>query len=89
MTDRRGKVHKYLGMTLDYKVRGQVEISMFEYVDEILAPFDRAEPRSGGTNTSAAPEDLFKVDDDCATLGTDKSAEFYNIVAKNYQTRET
>jgi hypothetical protein len=29
----RGKIHKYLGMTLDYTVRVQVKITMFDYVD--------------------------------------------------------
>jgi hypothetical protein len=57
MTVSRGKVHKCLGMTLDYEVRGQVKISMFVYVDEILAGFDKAELRSSGTKTSATPED--------------------------------
>ena len=36
MTVSRGKVHKYLGMTLDYTVAGQVQITMFDYVDEII-----------------------------------------------------
>ena len=36
MTVSRGKVHKYLGMTLDYIVPGQVQITMFDYVDEII-----------------------------------------------------
>jgi hypothetical protein len=30
MTVSRGKIHKYLGMTLDCTVRGQVKIIMFE-----------------------------------------------------------
>jgi hypothetical protein len=30
MTVSRGKVHKYLGMTLYYTVRGQVKITMFD-----------------------------------------------------------
>jgi hypothetical protein len=38
----RGKIHKYLGMTLDYTIHGQVKIAMFDYVDEILAAFDKA-----------------------------------------------
>jgi hypothetical protein len=38
----RGKIHKYLGMTLDYTVRGQVKITMFDYLDDILAAFDKA-----------------------------------------------
>jgi hypothetical protein len=45
----RGKVHKYLGMTLDFKGRGLVKISMFEYVEEILDTFDKA----GGTEGDA------------------------------------
>jgi hypothetical protein len=40
----RGRVHKYLGMTLDYTVRCQVNISMFNYVNEIINAFDKAEP---------------------------------------------
>jgi hypothetical protein len=43
MTVHRGKVLKYLGMTLDYSVKGQVQISMIDYIDEILSAFDKAE----------------------------------------------
>jgi hypothetical protein len=42
MTVSRGNIHKYLGMALDYTVRGQVKITMFDYVDEILTSFDKA-----------------------------------------------
>jgi hypothetical protein len=49
MTVSRGKIHKYLGMTLDYTVCGQVKITMFDYIDEILTVFDKAEPKGGGT----------------------------------------
>ena len=59
MTVSRGKVHTYLGMTLDYRVHGQVKISMIGYINEILAAFDKADPKGGGTKTSAAPENLF------------------------------
>jgi hypothetical protein len=31
MTVIRGRVHKYLRMTLDYTVHGQVNISMFDH----------------------------------------------------------
>ena len=33
MTISRGKVNKYLGMTLDYTVRGQVQITMIDLLD--------------------------------------------------------
>jgi hypothetical protein len=68
MTVSRGKVHKYLGMTLDYTVRGQVKITMFDYVEEILTAFEKADPKGGGTKSSAASENLFKIDEDCEKL---------------------
>jgi Zn-finger protein len=82
MTVSRGKVHKYLGMTLDYTVRGQVKITMINYVDEILTAFDKADPKGGGTKTSAAFENLFRIDEDCEKLQPNKAVEFHNLVAK-------
>jgi len=82
MTVNRGKVHNYLGMTLDYSVPGQVKISMQQYIDEILEAFDKAEPKGKGTKTSAAPETLFKVNEDCPKLKPDKAKMFHNLVAK-------
>jgi hypothetical protein len=82
MTVSGGKIHKYLGMTLDYIVPGQVKITMLEYVNEILAAFDKAEPKGGGTKTSAAPDSLFKVEEDCKKLAQVKAVEFHNLVAK-------
>jgi hypothetical protein len=78
----RGKIHKYLGMTLDYTVCGQVKITMFDYVDEILTAFDKAEPKGGRTKTSAAPDSLFKADESCVKLAQNKAVEFHNLVAK-------
>jgi hypothetical protein len=78
----RCKIHKYLGMTLDYTVRGQVNITMFDYIDEIITAFDKAEPKGGGTKSSAAPDSLFKVSESCEKLKQDKSVEFHNLVAK-------
>jgi hypothetical protein len=63
-----GKIHKYLGMTLDCTVRSQVKITMFDYVDEIIAAFDKAEQKGGGTKSGAEPESLFKVDESCVKL---------------------
>jgi hypothetical protein len=82
MAVSRGKLHTYLGMKLDYSRRGRVEITMFEYLEEIIIAFDKADPTGGGTKTSAAPSNLFKVDEDCVKLSDTKSKEFHNIVAK-------
>jgi hypothetical protein len=69
MTGSRGKTHQYLGMTLDDTVHGQIKISMFDYVDEIMAAFDNAEPKGG----------LFKVNKSCEKLKQDKAVEFHNL----------
>jgi hypothetical protein len=88
MTVSRGKLHKYLGMTLYYTVCGQVKITMFDYIDEILNTFDKAAPKGGGTKTSAAPDSIFKVDENCEKIKKDKSVEFHNLVAKTlYSTK--
>ena len=36
LTVVRGKVHDYLGMTLDFRENGKVKISMFKYIEELL-----------------------------------------------------
>ena len=33
---QRGKVLNYLGMTLDFTTAGQVKVSMFDFVDDLL-----------------------------------------------------
>jgi hypothetical protein len=65
----RGKVHKYVVMTVDFTKRGILEISMFGYVEEILATFDEADTTEGGAKTSATTEDFFKIDEDSEKLG--------------------
>jgi hypothetical protein len=89
MTVSRGKIHKYLRMTLYYTVCVQVKITMFDYIDEILDAFNKAEPKGGGTKSQAAPESLFKVDDSCEKLKQDKAVEFHNLMAKTlYATKQ-
>ena len=68
MTVCRVKVHKYLGMTLVYTICGQVQITSIYFLDKFFIAFDKAEPKGGGTKKSAAPDNLFKVDEDCEKL---------------------
>ena len=77
-----GKVHTYLGMMLDYSTPGQVKISMFDYIEEILTAFNKAEPKGAGTKSSAAPDNLFKINEDCEKLNTGKAIEFHNLITK-------
>lgn len=47
MKVHRGKVHKYLGMTLDFTSKHQVKITMTEYVKDVISAWDKA---SSATN---------------------------------------
>jgi hypothetical protein len=39
VTATRGKVHDYLGMELDYRKRGKLEINMMKYVENMINGF--------------------------------------------------
>jgi hypothetical protein len=67
---------------------------MLEYVKDVVAAWDKAAPKMdengfklvenkrGRKKSSAAPEDLFKVDEDSEKLKPIKATAFHNIVAK-------
>jgi hypothetical protein len=87
----RGKVHTYVGMTLDFTTSKIVKVTMFEYIDEIVQVWDKAcsELEDGYKVVSgrkriatAAPNNLFKVDEDALQLDQAKAKSFHNITAK-------
>jgi hypothetical protein len=94
MKVNRGKVHNYLGMNHNYSTHGQCKITMTDYVDEIMAAWDKDGPsidkegfvmielKKRKPKSSAATENLFRVDDDCKKLDLVKATTFHNIVAK-------
>ena len=82
MQVRRRKVHMSLGMTLDYTTHGQVNITMLEYIYEILNASNKLDPMSGSTNSSAATVDLFKVNEYCKKVNTNLDVEFHHPVSK-------
>ena len=82
MTVNCGDVHEYLGMKLDFSIPGKVVVSQFDYVQEIIDAFEEAEPNIKANKATAAPEDLFKVDEDATKLEPDKAETFHSLVAK-------
>ena len=55
-------------MTLDYSVKGQVNTTVLDYINEITECLDKAEPKASGTKSSAAPLNLFIVDEECEKI---------------------
>jgi hypothetical protein len=79
LTITRGRIHDYLGMTLDYTEKGKVKIKMLDYVDKMLA--DLPAEMDGEAPTPAANH-LFAVDDDQAKVTEQKAQFFHTYVAK-------
>jgi hypothetical protein len=89
----RGRVHRYPGITIDYSTKGVAQILMVDYVKDMAMAWDKASDRieldgfkikyrkSSGEPT-AAPLNLFMVDEDLAKLPEKQKAAFHNAVAK-------
>jgi hypothetical protein len=77
----RGKIHEYLGMTLDFTVPGEVKITMIPYVKEIVHQFTEYD-NSESTAATPAAEHLFKVNDETTPLSERQATVFHNFVAK-------
>ena len=81
VTQTRGKVHDYLGMTIDYSKKGKVQVKMVDYVENMLK--DLEEPEFQGEATTPAANHLFTVNEDDPELLNEEKAElFHHLVAK-------
>ena len=79
MTVNRGKVHDYLGMTLDFSVDEKVIVRMDDYVEGILG--DAREDMSGVAATQAA-DHLFLVNEQADKLSEEDSQYFHTTTAR-------
>ncbi len=75
----RGKVHDYLGMTIDYSVTGKVLFGMQGYVDQIIseAPSDMR-----GTAATPTANYLYDIDTTLQLLHKDQADMFHHITAQ-------
>jgi hypothetical protein len=79
LTITRGKIHEYLGMAIDYSVKGKVKITMISYIKNMLAevPNDMA-----GEAATPAASHLFQVNKDADKLDEERAQLFNHNVAK-------
>jgi Reverse transcriptase (RNA-dependent DNA polymerase) len=75
----KGKVHDYLGMTIDYSVPGKVQIKMIDYINNMLAKLD---DDIAGESATPAPNHLFEVNSKAEKLSMDKAITFHHHAAK-------
>jgi hypothetical protein len=79
ITVTRGRVHDYLGMTLDYTEKGKVKIKMVDYVAKLLAELP---PDMDGEAPTPAGNHLFVVNDNQTKVSEQKAQFFHTFVAK-------
>ena len=97
MQVHRGKVHAYVGMTLDYTYPGQVRITMIKHVEDIIKTFKEAKLKfnnsfikaklkrssRSSSQVTAAPKNLFVVNKECKALQDSDRESFHKVVAKS------
>ena len=79
LTVTRGKIHHYLGMTIELSDDGEVMISMYNYVKKLINKL----PKSMiGNKPTAAPEYLFKTNDiDSKKLDKSDAEQYHTLTA--------
>ena len=78
LTVSRGKTHEYLGMSLDYRHKGEVRINMEHYIDMMLRD---APQEMDGTSKAPAASHLFKTNpEDPKLLGEEKKKIFVHLL---------
>jgi hypothetical protein len=74
-----GKVHEYLGMTIDYSEENLVKFTMYDYLEDILA---ESPDNMKGETVTPVHSKLFQVNPECDKLD-DKTADwFHRTVAR-------
>ena len=79
LTVTRGKVHDYLGMTLDFSIPQKVQIQMYDFIDKMLVdlPIDM-----DGTTRTPAADHLFTMNPTPKPLPEEMANMFHHNVAK-------
>jgi hypothetical protein len=74
-----GKIHEYLGMTLDFSQDGKVLVIMKEYTQEM---FDELDGDMDGVAATPAAAHLFTVNENAVRLDGAASDLFHHYTAK-------
>ena len=77
-TIQRGKIHEFLGMTLDFTKQGKVMIMMTDYIENMP---DSLDPDMDGVKTTPAASYLFDVNPNAEPLNEGKAQVFHHHVA--------
>ena len=79
LTQSRGKVHEYLGMTIDFSIPGKVMFTMIDYIKNML---DELPDDMAGTAPTPAASYLFEVNESAEKLAEQIGIMYYHNAAK-------
>jgi Reverse transcriptase (RNA-dependent DNA polymerase) len=81
LTQTRGTIHEYLGMTIDFSRSGKVKFTMSDYIQEMLSTLPE---EMNGESATPAANHLFEVHPKSSEMKLDKvtSDMFHHNVAK-------
>ena len=80
LTVTRGKVHDYLGMTIDYSKKGKVILTMKDYIQNIIDETD--ENMLKGGSITPCSNHLFEINPNATRLDETDAETFHHLVAK-------
>ena len=76
----RGPIQEYLGMTIDYTLKGKVSFRMPQYIEDLLQ--ECLESIMKGTSTTPAANHLFQTNENAEKLSTMDAMLYHHLVAK-------
>ena len=82
MVSTRGKVHEYLGTTIDFSDTSKVKITMYDYVDEMIKELPTEKIVESATPAANYVFEIRNDGDDDQLLTPELSEELHHLVAK-------
>ena len=80
LTENKGLVHRYLGITIDNSIEGKVVFTMFDYLEDVI--FEVADDLKYSCSYYSGNNQLFKVNDDSPRLSQKDADIFHCHVAR-------
>ena len=81
MTVTREKVHKYLGITIDFSEKGKVNFTMYYYISDMLEDLNKN--KNTGEGSTPAGDHLFATNEyNTENLSKEETITFHYVTAK-------
>jgi hypothetical protein len=81
IVSRGRRVHDYLGMTLDFTKKGEVKVTMIDYLKKVISDFPK---EITGTVVTPATTNLYDIrsDEERTVFGEEQARAFHHAVAQ-------